>query len=227
MLIPRTWNMRLWKPGGAASESPDLAFARTRDAIVVGAFPPGAVLDPFALSLKWGFSRTAMREALVRLRAAGLVVTGPDSVPVVSDVDLTAALDAQVVILEMHRLAVELATPRFTHSDIRQMRLENQRFAAAVDSGDVDEILAADDAFHDVAVQACANHTVVAVLEQFTPLVRRLERRRFSSTAARESIRLHDQLTDLCESGDVIGAAGIVVEIWSTLAFLDETPPKR
>jgi DNA-binding FadR family transcriptional regulator len=66
-------------------------------------------------------------------------------------------------------------------------------------------------------VLAAGNAAVVAVLEQFTPLVRRLERVRFATLAGRGSVARHARLVELCELGDVAAAAAVSRETWQTL----------
>jgi DNA-binding GntR family transcriptional regulator len=112
---------------------------------------------------------------------------------------------------------VELAVPRLGPSEIDAMRRANGRFAAALGRGDAEAAIAADDEFHSVAVRAAANDALETVLEQFTPVLRRLERLRFSSLSGRASVALHDRLTDLCEAGDTAAAAEVAHSTWETL----------
>jgi len=151
------------------------------------------------------------------LAQAGLVVTAPGRSTTVSTLDARAARDAQAVVAAMHELAVATAVPLMTAADLAGMRAANERFRAAIAAGDVDAALAADDAFHAIPVLAAGNAAVVAVLEQFTPLVRRLERVRFATLAGRGSVGRHARLVELCERGDVAAAAAVSRETWQTL----------
>ena len=100
------------------------------------------------------------------------------------------------------------------------MRAANKRFAAALRSGDVDAALDADDELHEVPVAAAGNAAIVTVLEQFTPLLRRVERLRFATLPGRASVALHERLIELCEAGDAEGAAEVSWQTWQTLAPL-------
>ncbi|HKE63200.1 MAG TPA: GntR family transcriptional regulator [Micromonosporaceae bacterium] len=208
-------------PGAAAVLSRSLlrddVYVRLRDAIVDGTFAPGEQLRDGELAQWLGVSRTPVREALLRLGQAGLVVVAPGRSTVVSTLDARAAHDAQAVVAAMHELAVATAVPLLTRADLAQMREANARFDAAIATGDVDAALAADDEFHGIPVRAAGNAAVVAVLEQFTPLVRRLERIRFASLAGRGSVARHTRMVDLCEQGDVAAAAAVSRETWQTL----------
>jgi DNA-binding GntR family transcriptional regulator len=203
----------------------DNAFHSIRDAIVDGTLAPGERLNDIDLARWLGVSRTPVREALARLEEAGLVQTKPGRYTIVSPLDVRAARAAQSVTAAMHELAVREAVPHLTHKDIEAMRAANERFAAALRSGDVDAAIRSDDQFHGVAVAASANPAVRAVLELFTPVLRRLERLRFSSVSGRESVALHDRIIELCEAGDVQGAAAAARANWMSLDALFDPEP--
>ena len=209
----------------------DDVYTRLRDAIVDGTLVPGERLRDQELAAWLGVSRTPVREALLRLAQAGLVHAAPGRSTTVATLDARAIRDAQAVVASMHRLAVEHAVPQLTGTDIAAMREANSRFAAALRRGDADGAITADDEFHAVAVRAAANRAIETVLEQFTPVLRRLERLRFASLSGRASVALHDRLADLCEAGDSEGAAAVAHETWETLrpllATLDRTEDDR
>jgi DNA-binding GntR family transcriptional regulator len=195
----------------------DDVYVRLRDAIVDGTFAPGEQLRDVELAEWLGVSRTPVREALQRLAQAGLVLTAPGRSTTVSTLDDRAARDAQAVVATMHELAVATAVPLLTQDDLAQMRQANDRFRAAVEAGHIDGALSADDDLHSIPVRAAGNDAIVTVLEQFTPLVRRLERVRFASLAGLDSVTRHARLVDLCEQGDEAGAAAVSRETWQTL----------
>ncbi|MEV0774403.1 GntR family transcriptional regulator [Streptomyces sp. NPDC050428] len=201
------------------------AYNALRDAIVDGTLTPGERLNDGDLVEWLGISRTPIREALGRLEQTGLVRTKPGRYTIVSPLDLRAARGAQSVTAAMHELAVREALPNLSRSELDAMRAANSRFADALARNDVDAALAADDAFHGVAVTASANQALRAVLEQFTPVLRRVERLRFSSLSGRGSVAQHDRIVELCVVGDVDGAAAATRANWQTLApLLDALP---
>jgi DNA-binding GntR family transcriptional regulator len=203
----------------------DDVYTSLRDAIVDGRLAPGEVVRDVDLATRLGVSRTPVREALLRLGEAGLVRSQPGRSTTVSEIDVEAIRGAQSVVAAMHQLAVTEAASRLTTDDLAAMRDANRRFAAAVEAGDAERALAADDDFHAVPVTVAGNAALATVLEQFTPVVRRLERLRFASVAGRDSVDLHARLVDLCESGDVEGAAQVSHETWQSLAPLIPTLP--
>ena len=195
----------------------DRAYRTLRDAIVTGELPPGAVIRDVELAERVGLSRTPVREALARLADDGLVETKPHSWTRVTPLVLREVRDALVVVRAMHELAVRLAVTLMTERHHELMRAANRRFAAALDAGDVEAAVEADDALHDVPVAVLGNRVLASTIERQLPLIRRLERLRFGSLLGRRSIGFHDQLIEACEDRDVETAVAITTRIWTTL----------
>jgi DNA-binding GntR family transcriptional regulator len=198
----------------------DTAHRLIRDAIVKGDIPPGTVVRDAQLAEQLGLSRGPVRDALARLADEGLVKTKPQSHTRVTPIDPAEVRDAAAVVRAMHELAARTAVPLLSAAQITGMAEANQRFDAAVRAGDVDEALRADDALHDVLVRASGNRAVAATIARYTPLIRRLERVRFSVPAARESVTLHERLIEACRNGDADAAVRVTTEIWHELEQL-------
>ena len=198
----------------------DTVHDRLRDAIVDGTLAPGEVVRDTELAAWLGVSRTPVREALLRLGETGLVRAAPGRSTVVAEIDLDEVREAHAVVVAMHRLAVAEAVARITDADLDWMRAANERFATAIEERDTGAALAADDDFHAVAVEVSGNRAVATVLAQLSPVVRRLERRRFASGAGSESVALHDRLVEACASGDADAAADVAFRTWQNLADL-------
>jgi DNA-binding GntR family transcriptional regulator len=195
----------------------DDVYRRLRDAIVDGTFAPGEQLRDGELATWLGVSRTPIREALLRLGEAGLVVAQPGRSTTVSSLDMRAVRDARDVVAAMHEVAVREAVGSLTDADLEAMRAANGRFRSALEQGDVEGALRADDDFHGVPVAVAANRALTAVLDQFTPVVRRAERLRFSSEDGRSSLARHDELIRLCAAGDANGAAAVAFDTFHSL----------
>ena len=201
----------------------DDVYLRLRDAIVDGTLAPGEQLRDGELAVWLGVSRTPVREALLRLGQVGLVTTSPGRSTTVAPLDPDAVRQAGSVVAAMHRLAVLEAVGRLAEHDLDAMRRANARFADALDAGDADTALAADDDFHAVVVRVAGNHALTTVLEQFSPVLRRVERLRFSSGSGRLSVRRHARLLELLAAGDGPDAAEAAHEIWESLDQLVDT----
>jgi DNA-binding GntR family transcriptional regulator len=195
----------------------DDVYIRIRDAIVDSSFLPGEQLRDSEIAQWLGVSRTPVREALLRLGQAGLVISEPGKSTVVASVDVRATRDAQAVVSAMYDLAIRQAIPLMQERDFGQMREANEKFKHAIAIGDLDSAISADDELHNVPVFVAANAAVQIVLEQFTPVLRRVERLKFSSAASKSSIVLHERLIHLCEIGDSDAAAEVSHETWHSL----------
>jgi DNA-binding GntR family transcriptional regulator len=195
----------------------DEVYISLRDAIVDGTLAPGESLKDPELERWLGVSRTPIREALQRLERSGLVVTRRNRSTTVAPVDPDQVAQAQQVVAAMHELATRLAVPRLTAGDIESMTKANQRFAQALDAGDSESALAADDDLHEVLVAASGNDTIREVLEQTSPVLRRVERLRFSTSEARESVTLHTQIIAAAQAGEAERAASLVRQNWLSL----------
>ena len=201
----------------------DRAYRVIRDAIVSGELAPGSVIRDAELAERVGLSRTPVREALARLSDDGLVETKPHSWTRVRPLVMREIRDALVVVRAMHELAVRLSVPLMTERHYDRMRSANKRFAAALEAGEVDAAVEADDALHDVPVAVLGNGVLAATVERQLPTIRRLERLRFGSLLGRRSIAWHDQFIDACEDRDVETAVAITTRIWTSLFEMFES----
>ena len=202
----------------------DDVYGHLRDAIIDGTLEPGEQLRDAELATWLGVSRTPIREALLRLGQTGLVVAQPGRSTIVSGISSRALREARDVVAAMHQLAVRDAVPRLTEDDLQLMREANDTFAQAITAGDADAALDADDALHGVPVTVCGNRSLITVLEQFTPVLRRVRASAASppSTVATRSDDM-TELIRLCAAGDSDGAAAVAFGTFYGLATDDGT----
>lgn len=199
----------------------DDVYHRLRDAIVDGTLAPGEQLRDVDLAAWLGVSRTPVREALLRLAEAGLVAAQPGRSTSVTSLTERGVREARDVVAAMHQLAVREAVGSLTEADLDTMRAANARFRAAIADGDIEAAIAADDQLHAVPVAVASNSALSTVLDQFTPVLRRAERLRFSSVDADASANRHDELIQACADGDTERAERIAVGTWSTLPTVE------
>ena len=200
----------------------DSVFDSIRNAIVDGTFEPGERLKDTELEAWLGVSRTPIREALLRLERAGLVIALPGKATIVAPYDQASTLSTQQVVAGLHELAARLAVPVLAEEHLSAMAEANARFERALQDADVESALQADDDFHAVFVSAGGNPVLQELLEQTTPVLRRVERMRFGSFAARESVAQHAEIIRLARLGDTEAAARACRENWLSLRFTSE-----
>ncbi|MFD4876769.1 GntR family transcriptional regulator [Streptomyces sp. NPDC058420] len=198
----------------------DRAYEAIRDAIVAGEIEPGAVVRDAELAERLGLSRAPVREAFSRLVDDGLLESKPQSYTRVTPVVAADVRDAAAVVGALQELVTRIAVPLLQGTDVDVMRAANDRFAAAVRAGDVDAALRADDELHDVLVHVSGNRAAAATVARYTPLIRRLERRRFGEGGNCRSAGLHERLIEACAEGDVDDAVRVTAEIWRGLEGL-------
>ena len=198
----------------------DTAYDALRQEIVEGRLEPGERLRDHDLAARLGLGRTPVREALGRLEEEGLVETRPQSYTRVSPLSRRDVREAFPVVAALYALATELAVPGLLPTDLARLREINQAFARALEEGDVDGALAADDAFHGVFVSGSANHELQRTLERLMPRLRRVERLRFGSLSGRHSVEQHDQIINLAARHRAADAAAAVRLNWLTLGEL-------
>jgi DNA-binding GntR family transcriptional regulator len=201
----------------ARSSLRETTFARLRDAIVDGTLTPGERLRDAELAGWLGVSRTPIREALLELQRAGLVIARAGRETLVSPLDVDATRQAAEVASALHALAARLAVPRLDAAALERLQAANDAFSSALDAEDVDAALDADDAFHRILIEASGNAVLAKQLDHVTPLLRRVERIRFSSLAGRESVAQHRQIMADCVARDGELAAAHSAENWHTL----------
>lgn len=195
----------------------DQATDLLRDAIVSGRLEPGQVIKDTRLANDLGLSVAPVRQALARLVEEGLVESKPQSRTRVTPVTLAAVRDALAVVGAMHQLATREGAALATSADIEAMRSANAQFRAAIEDGDTDGALDADDGLHAVLVARYGNRAVAATIDRYTPTIRRLERRRFTAAQGRTSAAVHDELIAAVADGRVDEAVAITGRIWSAL----------
>ncbi|MCT9142234.1 GntR family transcriptional regulator [Streptomyces violarus] len=187
---------------------------------MAGEIEPGAVVRDAELAERLGLSRAPVREAFSRLVDEGLLESKPQSYTRVTPMVASDVRDAAAVVGAMHELVTRVAVPRLKPADLEAMRAANERFAAAVGTGDVSAALSADDALHEVLVRVSGNRAAAATAARYTPLIRRLERRRFGEGGSCRSAGLHERLIEACAAGDVAEAVRVTAEIWRGLEEL-------
>ncbi|GAA2129362.1 GntR family transcriptional regulator [Arthrobacter humicola] len=197
----------------------DNVFESIRNAIVDGTFEPGERLKDTELEAWLGVSRTPIREALLRLEHAGLVIALPGKATIVAPYDQASTESTQQVVGGLHELAARLAVPLLTEDHISAMAEANSRFEQALQNADVESALQADDDFHAVFVAVSGNPVLRDLLEQTTPVLRRVERMRFGSFAARGSVAQHTEIIRLAGLRDADATARACRENWLSLRF--------
>ena len=167
---------------------------------------PGASLDETSLSVRFGMSRTPVREALVRLVQEGLARTLPNRNTIVSAIDfdsVPAYLDALTL---MYRVTGRLAADRRTPADIDRLRALQAAFSTSVARQDVLAMLETNRDFHLAIAEIAGNPYYIdlsaRILNEGMRLLR-LYYRSFHDQLPPEFVDEHDAIIAAIEARDV------------------------
>jgi DNA-binding GntR family transcriptional regulator len=180
-----------FEPTGQAILADEL-FEYLKDQIAIGNLEPGERLVEEQIAQATSMSRTPVREALRRLKAAGLVDNRGRSFVVVS---LSSAEQREVwAVLEyLSGMAARLAAVHRNEVDLAGLRMivEHGREAARADNLPV--VVEVNRKFHDLVNQASGNRTLAELIANLTLRVERgadfaQARRRLAAQEEHEAI---------------------------------------
>lgn len=195
----------------------DDVYRSIRDAIVRGQLAPGEQLRDQELGAWLQVSRTPVREALQRLAQAGLVVAQPGRMTRVAPEDPELILAARQIAAELHGLAIDLAFPALDEAALAEMEQANGRLSAALAAGDAEAAIAADDDFHEVALNRSGNPLIPEHLEVVTATLRRAEFLHFESVKGSASPEQHTEIIAAIRAGEHAHAVALTKANWSTI----------
>ena len=138
-------------------------YARLLADVVTLRFAPGQALSENELAQEYGVSRTPVREAVQRLRLAGIVDVRPQAGTFVSKVDLARFREAQFVRETLETACIDLALSRpepVPAADVAAMRREIAAQRACAAAGDTVAFVRHDEAMHRI-VCAVSGHADV------------------------------------------------------------------
>lgn len=178
----------------------DELFEFLKDQIAIGNLEPGERLVEEQIAQATSMSRTPVREALRRLKAAGLVDNRGRSFVVIS---LSSAEQREVwAVLEyLSGAAARLAAAQRNEVDLAGMRMIVERGREAALADDLPMVVDLNRKFHDMVNQASGNRTMAELIANLTLRVERgadfaQARRRI---AAQEE---HEAILAALEAGD-------------------------
>ena len=142
----------------------DVEFNTRRQAILQGEFEPGERLMEIQLAERLGVSRTPIREAIRKLELEGLVRMVPSIGAEVAEISEKSLREVLEVRRSLEELAIELACQRITPEELTALEEAENRFARAVEDGEVMAIAESDENYHELIYQATANDRLVQIL---------------------------------------------------------------
>lgn len=171
---------------------------------------PGSALDEVALAERFKLSRTPVREALLMLAGEDLVKFLPNRSTIVMPHNMSNSDEYMDTLLLLARALTRLAAIRRTESDLQEIRDRQSDYAAALETGGNEAIIAADLAFHRAVSSASGNQ----FMHNFFSLTLDYGRRmmllhyypHFDAGARRSSLSEHEDIVDALERQDADAA---------------------
>lgn len=135
----------------------ELVCEHIREAIINGVFAPGERLMEIQMADEMGVSRTPVREAIRKLEMEGFVVMIPRRGTYVSDISIKDINDVYEIRTSLDMLAAGLAAERISDEELEELQRLLVQVGRAIEDNDMNKVLEADIAFHDVLYKASRN----------------------------------------------------------------------
>lgn len=200
----------------------DTAYEKLCLAIVDGTLAPGESLHDAELCDWLGLSRTPVRDALSRLRDEGLIETAAQRYTRVAEVSARDVYELVPLLAAVYGLATELAVPRLSTADVRELRRHHDAFVVALRERHGREVYRADERFHGVLVVTCGNCEIARVIGRLSPRLHRVEHLCEDDLPGSRSVAQHEAIITRAETGDAPGAASAARANWMTLGTVLE-----
>lgn len=135
--------------------------------ISVGELAPGDRLDETKLALRFGASRTPVREALSRLTAQGVLVSGEKRGVFVSQYNREELSQIFEAMHEIEAACARIASQRLSLLTRSEIEAAQADCVKAAELGDKSAYLRANEAFHQTIYRATGNPYIAEIASEF------------------------------------------------------------
>ncbi len=181
----------------------DEITSRLRNLITDGDLQPGEKVQEAELCLRFGVSRTPLREALKALAAEGLVVLQPNRGATVARITAADIDELFPIIGALEALAGELACARIGSGEIAALRRDHYRMVKHYKRGEWAGYIKLNRAIHDAIFAAAGNAALTQLYQQM--LVRTHSVRFVAKKSAprwQEAVEDHEKMMAALEKRD-------------------------
>ncbi|MES2534650.1 MAG: GntR family transcriptional regulator [Pseudomonadota bacterium] len=127
------------------------------DGVSSGTLLPGDLINEAELSMRYGVSRTPVREALLQLQAQGMLTSLPRGGMVVAKMDVPQLLAMWELLAELEGLCARLACERMTPDERAAIASIHAKGEAIVNSGDREAWRISNMALHETLYAGARN----------------------------------------------------------------------
>jgi DNA-binding GntR family transcriptional regulator len=181
----------------------DEILERLRDLIMEGELKPGAKIPEAELCVRFGVSRTPLREALKALAAEGLVTLLPNRGAVVTKTTLEEIDELFPIMGALEALAGELACAQIGDAEAAALRRDHVKMVKHFERGDWIGYTKLNRAIHEAIFAAAGNSALSALYQQLlvrTHAVRFVAKK--SAQRWREAVEDHEKMMAAIDKRD-------------------------
>ncbi len=173
-----------------------------------GILVPGDPIDENDLAASYGVSKTPVREALLQLKAQGLVSSLPRAGIVVSKMDLPQLISLWEWLSEIEALAVRFACERMSLEEVEQLQRVHQQSKKYSDKEDWNGWQKCNQQFHELIYTASRNPYLRQEVVKVRARTGVYRRHAFGALGrTQNSHTQHGEIIDLLKARDSDGAA--------------------
>jgi DNA-binding GntR family transcriptional regulator len=178
-------------------------FESLKDAIFSGRFQPGEQLRELHLAEMFGVSQATIREALVQLEQAGLVVRQQNRKTTVTSFTKDEVRDRLAVRLVLEELAFVSAGAKMQEAELKRLAGIARAIQKAIDRGSHRDLTLSDIAFHHFVWEQARNPILQRTLDQLTtPLFAFLGVLQENGLVDVRTTKSHEALVEALRSGN-------------------------
>ena len=141
----------------------EIVYEELKRQILVGEIAPGTRRMEVELADVMGVSRTPVREANSKLEKEGLVTIEPRKGAYASNISIKDMVDVLEVRQGLEGMAAAIASGRITQQQKEELLNIVDKYKAAVEAANIEEIIKYDEAFHSQIISISGNKTLMQV----------------------------------------------------------------
>ena len=144
----------------------EIVYEELKRQILIGEIAPGTRMMEVELADDMHLIQKPVRQKIKKKKKEGLVSIEPRRGAYASDISIKDMVDVMEVRQDLEGMAAGLAAAKATDSEKADLITATEEYRNAVESGDVEEIIKWDEAFHKLIVNCSGNKTLVQLISQ-------------------------------------------------------------
>ena len=181
----------------------EIVYEQLKIQILTGKIAPGTRMMEVELAEDLGVSRTPVREAIRKLEKEALVVIEPRRGAYVSDVSVKEMVATLVVREDLEALAASLTAKRITKEELEGLEKKVTDYSEAIASGDMEQIIRADESFHHKIVALSGNKALIQLFSSVQELSLRFRYLYYEDFTRYENMPVeHKEILEAIRTGD-------------------------